>query len=197
MIHLIKNSEEPYLRYYKLYERALDNNEKNIEVICVSTFNKNLNEVDSRFVNLKFIRDEEWIFFSNYFSSKAEAINTHSQIAVSMYWAKIDVQIRIKATIRKTESSFSDQHFISRSKSKNALAISSKQSSVIDSYEAVINSHKKVLTKKNLLKRPTYWGGYSFIPHYFEFWEGHESRINKRNVFNKKDGYWNHQILQP
>jgi len=44
---------------------------------------------------------------------------------------------------------------------------------------------------------PEYWGGFSFIPYYFEFWVGHESRINKREVFDKTEGIWKHSFLQP
>ena len=45
--------------------------------------------------------------------------------------------------------------------------------------------------------RPNFWGGYSFIPYYFEFWEGHESRLNKRDVYEMKSNEWEHGILQP
>ena len=44
---------------------------------------------------------------------------------------------------------------------------------------------------------PEYWGGYSFTPYYFEFWKGHESRINKREVFDQIDGVWKQSFLQP
>ena len=30
-----------------------------------------------------------------------------------------------------------------------------------------------------------------------EFWEGHESRLNKREVFEKTDGGWRHSFVQP
>ena len=38
----------------------------------------------------------------------------------------------------------------------------------------------------NLFDRPSNWGGYSFKPYYFEFWEGHKSRLNKRNVYGEQ-----------
>ena len=36
--------------------------------------------------------------------------------------------------------------------------------------------------------RPDFWGGFSFVPYYFEFWQGHKNRLNKRHVFEQKDG---------
>ena len=54
-------------------------------------------------------------------------------------------------------------------------------------------------TKKleDLAKCPDYWGGFSFVPYYFEFWEGNESRINKRESFILVDDNWNKSNLQP
>ena len=59
----------------------------------------------------------------------------------------------------------------------------------------------KPITSFNPLEKinkcPNNWGGFSCKPYYFEFWEGHESRINKREVFDKIDGIWKHSFLQP
>ena len=63
---------------------------------------------------------------------------------------------------------------------QNALAISSYQSKEIKSYDDVQKKYDTVLQDKCInLKRPEYWGGFSFIPYYFEFWEGHEHRLIK------------------
>ena len=51
---------------------------------------------------------------------------------VCSFWEEINAQIRIKAKIRKTKASISDEHFSKRSQQKNALAISSRQSKEID-----------------------------------------------------------------
>ena len=89
-------------------------------------------------------------------------------------------------------------HFHNRSIEKNTLAISSSQSSRIESYNEVIQKYKntlKSITPKT--KRPEYWGGFSLIPYYFEFWVGHESRINKREVYESSDSNWNNYFLEP
>ena len=61
----------------------------------------------------------------------------------------------------------------------------------------IIENYSKSLNNDDLKKCPEFWGGYSFTPYYFEFWEGHESRLNKREVFEKNDDSWKHLILQP
>ena len=184
------NQEIPYLLLKEKYDEALNAGQKGIEAISISSFNKEIDEVDSRYVNLKFISNDEFIFFSNYDSPKASAFNSHDQIAALVYWPSINVQIRMKAKIKKTSNEFNQKYFFDRSEEKNALAISSNQSKTIDSYSQVKENYNKSLKNDDLKKCPEYWGGYSFTPYYFEFWEGHESRINKREVFNKIDGVW-------
>ena len=191
------NQERPYLLLKEKYNEAFDLGQKGIEAISISSFNKDINEVDSRYVNLKFISNDEFIFFSNYNSPKAFSFNSHNQIAASLYWPSINVQIRIKATIEKTSEEFNQKYFFDRSEEKNALAISSNQSKPIDTYSQVKENYNKSLKNDDKKKCPEFWGGYSFTPYYFEFWEGHESRLNKREAYEKSDDSWNHLILQP
>jgi len=193
----ILNKEIPYQLLKEKYDEAVDAGQKGIEAISISSYNKEIGEVDSRYVNLKFISNDEFIFFSNYDSPKASSFNSHNQVAALIYWSSINVQIRMKAYIKKTSKEFNQKYFFNRSKEKNALAISSNQSKKIDSYSEVIENFNRSLESNDLKKCPEYWGGYSFTPYYFEFWEGHESRINKREVFDKIDGVWKHSFLQP
>ncbi len=191
------NKAVPYLILKEKYEEAIVAGQNNIEAISISSYSNKMNEVDSRYVNLKFISNDEFIFFSNYESPKAAAFNSHNQVAALIYWPSTNMQIRMKAKIKKTSDEFNQQYFFDRSEEKNALAISSNQSNEIVSYNQVKENYNKSLKNDDLKKCPEYWGGYSFTPYYFEFWEGHESRINKREVFQKIDGIWKQSILQP
>ena len=191
------NPEIPYQFLKEKYDEALNAGQKGIEAISISSFNKDISEVDSRYVNLKFISNDEFIFFSNYNSPKASSFNSHNQIAALVYWPSINVQIRMKARIKKTTNEYNQNYFFDRSEEKNALAISSNQSNPIDSYNQVKENYNKSLKNDDLKKCPEFWGGYSFTPYYFEFWEGHESRLNKREVYEKSDDSWKHLILQP
>jgi len=191
------NQEIPYQLLKEKYDEAMNAGQKGIEAISIASYESKKNEVDSRYVNLKFISNDEFIFFSNYQSPKAAAFNSHNQVAALIYWSSINVQIRMKAYIKKTSKEFNQKYFFNRSKEKNALAISSNQSKKIDSYSEVIENFNRSLESNDLKKCPEYWGGYSFIPYYFEFWEGHESRLNKREVFEKINGVWKQSFLQP
>jgi len=191
------NQEIPYKLLKEKYNEAVDAGQQGIEAISISSYNKEISEVDSRYVNLKFISNDEFIFFSNYESSKAAAFNSYNQIAALIHWPSINVQIRMKAKIKKTSNDFNQKYFFNRSKEKNALAISSNQSKPIDSYHQVKENYNKSLKNDDLKKCPKYWGGYSFTPYEIEFWQGNEFRLNKRNLYRKDKTTWNHFILEP
>jgi pyridoxamine 5'-phosphate oxidase len=191
------NQEIPYQLLKEKYDEAVDAGQKGIEAISISSYNKEISEVDSRYVNLKFISNDEFIFFSNYDSPKASSFNSNNQIAALLYWPSINVQIRMKAQIKKTSNEYNQKYFFDRSEEKNALAISSNQSKLIDSYNQVKENYKKSLINDDLKKCPEFWGGYAFTPYYFEFWEGDNFRLNKREVFEKNQDNWSRYLLQP
>jgi pyridoxamine 5'-phosphate oxidase len=191
------SNDAPYVLFKEKYDDAINANQNLIEAISIASYNQSVNEVDSRYINLKFIQNDEFIFFSNYNSPKSKAFISHDQISALIYWESINVQIRIKANIKKTSYEFNQKYFFNRAKEKNALAISSRQSEKISSYEDVVKNYKKSYKEDNCSQCPKYWGGFSFRPYYFEFWEGHESRVNKRVTYKKINTNWEKFIIQP
>lgn len=191
------NNDEPYLIFEKKFNAALSSGQKNIDAISISSYNKETNEVDSRYVNLKFISNDEFIFFSNYNSPKAHAFNSHDQISALIYWPIINTQIRMKAKIKRTSYKYNQKYFFDRSKEKNALAISSNQSQKIDSFTNVKKKYEESMRNSNLKNCPKYWGGFAFTPYEIEFWQGNKFRLNKRDLYKKDENKWKHLILEP
>ena len=108
MIEFINLSKDkPYQVFKKSYNEAFDKKQSAIEAISISSYNPKSNEVESRFVNLKYIVSNEWIFFSNYDSAKSRSFKLHPQISAILYWKKTNTQVRMKAKIYKTSEEFS------------------------------------------------------------------------------------------
>lgn len=198
MIKFINISrEKPFVFFKKIYQTAIEAGQKNIEAISISSYNKMLKEVDSRFVNIKFVEEDRFIFFTNYDSPKAKAFETHNQISAIFFWPSINSQIRIKAKVYKTAKEYNISYFNQRAENKNILSISSKQSEPISDYLKVIDKYNKTKKRDDLNICPDYWGGYSFVPYEIEFWKGHDSRLNKRELFIKNENKWSYFILEP
>ena len=192
----IKNID-PIILFKEKYEDAKQADQKNIEAICISSFNKTTKEVDSRFVNLKFVDGDEFIFFSNYDSPKSKAFMSHSQISACIFWESINTQIRFKAKIKRTSVKFNKKYFKKRSSEKNILAISSNQSNEIASFKDVLEKYENVKNNYNNTECPDHWGGFSFKPYEIEFWEGNEFRLNKRTLYRFQEKSWHSLILEP
>ena len=199
MINFLNISNDaPYKKFVEYYMLAKSAKQNLIEAVSVSSFSTSKNEVSARYVNLKYIKENEWIFFSNYDSPKSLDFQEHSKIAVNFFWDSINVQTRIKANIFKTSKEISDKHYKNRSLEKNILAHSSNQSNEISSYDKVLERYDSLKSDLKKVKiRPNNWGGFSFIPYYFEFWEGHEVRLNKRESFSLKNEKWVRKFLEP
>lgn len=193
------NTIKPLQLLKKYYDQAIKSEQIIPEAMSISSFDFVNNFVDSRFVNLKFVQDNKLVFFSNYKSKKAEQFEESNTrlITALIYWNTINVQIRIRGNISKLDTKLSDKYFKNRAKEKNALAIASKQSKKIKSYELFLEKYKQILQNEDLTLRPGYWGGYEINTTYFEFWEGHNARINKRMVLELEKGDWKEYFLQP
>jgi pyridoxamine 5'-phosphate oxidase len=198
MINFINiNIDEPYLKLKKFYDQALVAKQQNIDAISVSSYSKELKEVSSRFVNLKLVDNNKFIFFSNYNSPKSKDFLEHKQVSILIFWANINLQIRLKAVIEKTSQNFNADYFRNRPIEKNALAISSDQSTIIESFDVVKNNYNNCLENEDLKRCPVHWGGFSFTPYYFEFWKGDKNRLNEREAFTFLNNEWLKSILQP
>ena len=95
------SNKKPYQKFKDFYLNALKSEQLNIDAVCISSFSNSKREVNSRFVNLKIVDGEQFIFFSNYKSPKGIEFQEHDQISAAIFWNKVNVQIRIKANIKK------------------------------------------------------------------------------------------------
>jgi pyridoxamine 5'-phosphate oxidase len=98
--------------------------------------------------------------------------------------------------IKRTDREFNQLYFSKRNFKKNALAISSKQSQPIASYDLVRARYNEVFNSDSLDICPDYWGGFIFKPTIIEIWKGEENRLNRREKFARVDG-WKKVTLSP
>ena len=122
------NDIKPIRLLEEHYRNALKRKQDDIEAIVISSLDSKTNHADARFVNLKFIHGDKFIFFSNYNSPKSIQFLSNPNITAVIYWSKIKLQVRIRGVIDKIPSRDSDIYFRSRDLKKNALSISSNQS---------------------------------------------------------------------
>ena len=135
-----------------------------------------------RIVLLKGV-DHGFVFYTNYESRKGRQLANSPYAAATLWWDKLERQVRIEGKVEKIDAQMSDDYFLSRPEGSQLSAAVSPQSQVIESYQDLVDL-KNSVNQENL-SRPEFWGGYRIKPTRIEFWQGRRSRLHDRFVYTK------------
>ena len=152
-----------------------------------------------RTVLLKFFDDKGFVFFTNYESKKSKQLQNNPQAALLFPWLALERQVKIIGSVEKITKLESLKYFSSRPKDSQIGAWSSQQSSRISS-RAILVDQFAVMKKKfanGEIPLPDFWGGYRVVPQSIEFWQGRESRLHDRLIYERKDNGWDISRLSP
>ena len=154
---------------------------------------------DSRVVLLKGIEQENFIFYTNYSSSKAKQIEANPKVGLNFFWPFMARQIRIQGTATKLSNKENDDYFYSRPRLSQIAAIASPQSEIIESRLLLEKNMNALIDKygQEPIIRPDHWGGYAVTPIKMEFWQGRDNRLHDRLLFEKSLNDWIINRLAP
>ncbi|QIA07789.1 pyridoxamine 5'-phosphate oxidase [Draconibacterium halophilum] len=153
----------------------------------------------SRIVLLKDISTEGFTFFTNYDSRKGKAIEKNNKVGLHFFWSELERQVRIDGIAEKTTRKESEQYFNSRPLESQIAACASAQSATLTSRSKL---EEQVRSLQNAFKGehpecPENWGGYLVCPVRIEFWQGRESRLHDRIVYELVEKEWKIKRLSP
>jgi pyridoxamine 5'-phosphate oxidase len=153
----------------------------------------------TRIVLLKEIVENSFVFYSNYSSDKAEAMEQHPQICIHFFWPSLERQVIIKATVAKVSAEKSADYFHSRPRGSQLGAWASHQSDSISSREELDDQLSAVEKRFEGIDipLPEFWGGYCCTPVSFEFWQGRPNRMHDRILYTQNSEAWEFKRLQP
>lgn len=190
---------DPFVTFDKWFQQA-EQSEKVEEAnaMILSTISED-GFPKSRVVLLKEIIDDSLLFYSNYTSEKAEAIEYHPKVGLHFFWPGLERQVILKCSVSKVSREKSADYFNSRPRGSQLGAWASHQSDSIVSREALEKQLAEVEQRfeGKDVPRPEFWGGYQCIPITFEFWQGRPNRLHDRILYTKQNGNWEFKRLQP
>jgi len=159
--------------------------EPNAMVIAV----RNADDVIStRSVLLKGVDARGLTFYTNYGSTKADAIAANSQVSITFPWYPLHRQVNVVGTATKVSREESGAYFETRPHGSKLGAIVSAQSTQIDSREVLETRMKELeaqYSEGTNVPLPDAWGGYLIQVESIEFWQGRRSRLHDRLRFIK------------
>jgi pyridoxamine 5'-phosphate oxidase len=191
-------ADEPIKQFSGWWEEAISSHIDEVNAMTLATCD-NAGNPSARIVLLKGLKENGFVFFTNYESRKAHDLTENNKAALVFFWKELERQVRIEGIVLKTTAKESDEYFYSRPEDSRLGAWSSPQSSIITSREILAENVK--LTEKKFegknIERPPFWGGYILEPRVVEFWQGRSNRLHDRIQYIQEDGMWKKQRLAP
>jgi pyridoxamine 5'-phosphate oxidase len=190
--------ENPFDQFNKWMDRAISSGIKEPTAMALSTVGKNL-QPSTRMVLLKEIRNDNFIFYSNYESRKGHQISENHYGSILFYWAELERQIRIEGRIEKASKEISEEYYLTRSAKRRIGAWASPQSQEIPN-RTFLEEKQSEFEKKfsgNPIQKPDNWGGYILTPYTIEFWQGRPNRLHDRIEYYRDDNDWKARRLAP
>ncbi|MGE9267878.1 MAG: pyridoxamine 5'-phosphate oxidase [Verrucomicrobiales bacterium] len=191
---------EPIAQFSEWLEEALAAGLVEPNAMTLATANST-GQPSVRTVLLKGLDERGFRFFTNYQSRKAAEMAENEQVALSFLWRELERQVNITGRVSKISSEESAVYFQSRPRESQIGAwVSEWQSGEINSrcYLEEREDLFKMRFEGKEVPLPEFWGGYVVEPATVEFWQGRESRLHDRIIYQKApNGRWDKRRLSP
>ena len=152
-----------------------------------------------RMVLLKDFDQRGFVFYTNLGSRKAKEIGANAQVSLHFPWLQLDRQVIVGGRAERLSTVDVMKYFLSRPKGSQLAAWASKQSSRINSRQALETQFAQIKEKfaEGEIPLPDFWGGFRVVPEEIEFWQGGEQRLHDRFCYKRENDQWDIARLSP
>lgn len=189
-------TDDPLAMFSALFERAgRELAEPNAMVL--STVDPD-GRPSARYVLLKGVDEQGFVFYTNLESRKARALAAHPHAALTVYWPP-QTQVRIEGDVERVSDADADAYFATRPRDSQIGAWASAQSAPLASRAALDERIRESETrfKSTPVTRPPFWSGFRVVPRSIEFWTRDPARLHERVIFERINGEWTRSLLFP
>ena len=197
--------ENPLVQFERWLKQAVEAGLADPTAMVVAT-NDESGYLWQRMVLLKnkdLVADKSFVFFTNYSSAKAQAIDYSPRVSLHFPWNELDRQVIVGGVAEKISARETAEYFLSRPRESQLAAWASQQSRPISArtiLEQQLNAMKQKFAHGDV-PVPDFWGGYRVVPDRIEFWQGGVHRLHDRFRYYREgaasDPTWRIEQLQP
>jgi pyridoxamine 5'-phosphate oxidase len=190
--------DNPFAQFKLWMAQAIEADIQDPTAMSVATVNAE-GKPWQRMVLLKDFDERGFVFYTNLGSRKATEIKGNAQVSLHFPWLQLDRQVIVGGCAERLSTVDVKKYFLSRPKASQLAAWASKQSSRVNSRQALETQFERVKEKfsNGEIPLPDFWGGYLVVPQEIEFWQGGENRLHDRFCFKRENDQWDIARLSP
>lgn len=193
------------------------------EACALSTAELPSGRVSSRMVYLKELeapppstgegsgrKNAGFVVYSNLGTSrKASDLATNPRASLLFFWEALQRQVRVEGPVERLSREESQVYFDTRVRGSRLGAWASRQSQALEpkstdssddgraQLEGWVAEVEERFSGQDKIPVPEFWGGLRIVPESVEFWQGRESRLHDRFVYEREGEEWTLKRLSP
>jgi pyridoxamine 5'-phosphate oxidase len=200
-LHRLNEDEvdrDPFRQFSQWFDEATRAGESEPNAMTLATATAD-GRPAARIVLLKGVDAGGFQFFTNTSSRKGDELAANPRAALVFFWASLERQVRIEGRVEELSRSESAAYFAMRPRESRIGAWASHQSRVIPSREWLERAFVEAAERfdNEEVPLPEHWGGYRVVPDQIEFWQGRESRLHDRILYQRAADGWKVGRLSP
>jgi len=194
----------PFEQFGKWFAQAADSQILEANAMVVSTVgldSQGNTRPASRTVLLKDFTESGFSFYTNLESAKSLDIAANPNVTLLFPWYELHRQVIISGQAQLVPRDLVEEYFHCRPRASQLGAWASQQSTRLESREVLDTQYAECelrFAEQEVIPVPDFWGGWQVVPYRIEFWQGRESRLHDRFVYELQgDSTWTPTRLSP